>query len=232
VQTGFWKKTNSIFRGILTEHDTEHVPALELDIHDIGGHCLEFSNSEQGWMYLHRARLTSNCKQIGGHVRMWLQNIEQDWAWEDEYTRELLFAQESEDVSWRCPLHWLQRFHDNNKHQARGPSWSRNKARFKHITGEYAYAHPTVRNTHNLRGVRAARWMSDTMGCVAVDERECHSAKYLTHTLSTLLADSSDWHTVAYVPDDAEECARVLDWPNDCGLAAGGAAQGVCFMRQ
>ena len=67
------------------------------------------------------------------------------------------------------------------------------------LAGEYAYAHPTVRNTHTLRGVRAACWMSDTMGCVAADERQCHSAEYLTHTLSTLLADSTDWHAVAYV---------------------------------
>ena len=233
VQAGFWKKENNIFRGVLTEHNSEKVPALGLDIHDIGGHCLEFSINEQGWLYLHRARLTSDCQQIGGHVRTWLQNIEQDWAWENEYARQLLLPEESEEVSWRCPLHWLQRFHDDNsKHQARGPSWSRNKARFKHITGEHAYAHPTVRNTHKLRGVRAARWISDTMGCVAVDERDCHSAEYLTHTLSTLLADSSDWHAVSYVPADADECARVLDWPSDCGVAAGGAAQGTCFMRQ
>jgi hypothetical protein len=233
VQSGFWKKTNSIFRGVLTQEDTENIPALGLDIHDIGGHCLEFSITEQGWMYLHRARLTSDCKQIGGHVRTWLQNIEQDWAWENEFARKLLLPQESEDVSWRCPLHWLQRFHDDNsKHQARGPSWSRNKARFAHITGEYAYAHPTVRNTHRLRGMRAARWMSDTMGCVAVDERECHSAEYLTNTLQTLLASSSDWHAVAYVPADTDECARVLDWPADCGLASAGDGQGKCLMRQ
>jgi hypothetical protein len=70
------------------------------------------------------------------------------------------------------------------------------------------------------------------MGCVAADERECHSAAYLTHTLSTLLADSTDWHAVAYVPADTDECARVLDWPSDCGLATAGAAQGQCFMRQ
>jgi len=233
VQSGFWKKTNSIFRGVLTQEDTENIPSLGLDIHDIGGHCLEFSITEQGWMYLHRARLTSDCKQIGGHVRTWLQNIEQDWAWENEFARKLLLPQESEDVSWRCPLHWLQRFHDDNsKHQARGPSWGRNKARFAHITGEYAYAHPTVRNTHRLRGMRAARWMSDTMACVAADESECHSAEYLTHTLNTLLADSKDWHAVAYVPVDTEECARVLDWPTDCGLATAGDGQGKCLMRQ
>jgi hypothetical protein len=69
VQTGFWKKSNSIFRGVVTQEHTEIIPALGLDIHDIGGHCLDFSITEQGWMYLHRAQLTSDCKQTGGHVR-------------------------------------------------------------------------------------------------------------------------------------------------------------------
>ena len=74
--------------------------------------------------------------------------------------------------------------------------------------------------------------MSDTMGCVAADERQCHSSEYLTNTLSTLLADSKDWHAVAYVPANADECTRVLDWPSDCGLATAGDSQGQCLMRQ
>jgi hypothetical protein len=108
VQTGFWKKINSIFRGVLTQEDTENTPALGPDIHDIGGHCLEFSITEQGWMYLHQAQLTSDCKQIGVHVHTCRQNIDQDWAWENAFVRKLLLPQESEDVSWCCPLHCLQ----------------------------------------------------------------------------------------------------------------------------
>ena len=232
VQTGFWQKTNSIFRGLFTQENTNNAPAVALDLHDIAGHCLEFSITDQGWMYLHRATLSNNCQQIGGQVRAWLQNVEQDWAWEHEFARKLLLSQTTEDVSWRCPLHWLQRFHDDNsKHQARGPSWWRNKARFAHITGEYAYAHPTVRNTHRIRGIQAARWISDTMACVAVDEKQCHAAEYLKQTLTTLLADSTDWHSVAYVPEQTDECARVLDWPSDCGIATVGRDQGKCFMR-
>jgi hypothetical protein len=233
VQTGFWKQSNSIFRGILTQENTENIPAIALDIHDIGGHCLEFSITEQGWMYLHRASLSSNCKQVGGHVRTWLQNIEQDWTWENEFASKILLPQESQAVSWHCPLHWLQRFHDDNsKHQARGPSWWRNKARFAHITGENVYAHPTVRNTQRLGGMRAARWISDTMACVAVDEENCHAAEYLTKTISTLLADPTDWHAVAHVPEKTDECAHVLDWPSDCGLATEGNDPGKCLMRQ
>jgi hypothetical protein len=232
VQTGFWKKTNNIFRGFITQEHRDNAPALALDIHDIGGHCLEFSVTQQGWMYLRSAALTNQCKQIGGRVQTWLQNIEQDWAWENEFARKLLVSQESEDVSWRCPLHWLQRFHDDSsKHQARGPSWLRNKARFAHITGEYVYAHPTVRNTHKLRGLQAARWVSDTMACVAVDEKQCHAEEYLQQTLTTLLASSTDWHSVAYVPAQTDECARVLDWPSDCGLVTAGGEAGPCLMR-
>jgi hypothetical protein len=67
---------------------------------------------------------------------------------------------------------------------------------------------------------------------LAADERQCHSAEYLTRTLSTILADSTEWHTVAYVPADADGCTRVLDWPSDCGLATAGDSQGKCFMRQ
>ena len=233
VQTGFWKKTSTIFRGVLTTADSSQVPALALDSHDIGGHCLEFSISVEGWLYLHKARLTTDCQQVGGNVRTWLQNIEQDWAWEDNFARQLHLQEQTEQVSWTCPLHWLQRYHDDNsKHQARSPSWSRNKARFAHITGEHAYAHPTVLNTHRLRGVRAPRWISDTMACVAVEESQCHSEQYLAHALQTILADDGDWRAVSYVPADAEECARVLDWPSDCGMSVSGDAEGECFMRQ
>jgi hypothetical protein len=70
------------------------------------------------------------------------------------------------------------------------------------------------------------------MGCVAANESACHSARYLDHALETLLADNSAWRTVSYVPADAQECSRVLDWPDDCGLAAGGDTEGECFMRQ
>ena len=70
------------------------------------------------------------------------------------------------------------------------------------------------------------------MGCVAADEGQCHSAQYLDHALHTLLADNRGWRTVSYVPEDTQECLRVLDWPDDCGQAVGGDTEGQCFMRQ
>ena len=70
------------------------------------------------------------------------------------------------------------------------------------------------------------------MACVAVEESQCHSEQYLAHALQTILADDGDWRAVSYVPADAEECARVLDWPSDCGMSVSGDAEGECFMRQ
>lgn len=266
IERGFWKRENAIFRGLPSVRDPQEVSALALLPQDIGGHCLEFTISAQGWLYLHRASLTSECQQNGGHVRSWLQNIEQSWQWDDAHARKLtavpvgasgtgsgsdtvsdtmpdtmpdtMSDTMSEEtlpegsVSWRCPLHWLQRFHDDDsEHQARGPSWHRNKARFEHITGEYSYAHPTVRNTYKLRGLRAARFISDTMACVADNETLCHSETYLSETLQTLLA-ADQWRQVKYVPDSASECPRVLDWPHDCGqMRQGSLEQGECHMR-
>jgi len=49
---------------------------------------------------LHKALLTSNCQQVGDEVRTWLQNIEQDWAWEDSFARKILLEQQTDKVSW------------------------------------------------------------------------------------------------------------------------------------
>ena len=88
-----------------------------------------------------------------------------------------------------------------------------------------------MRNTYKLRDVHAARWLSDAMACVAVNEKDCHASEYLTHTLNTLLDDST-WHAVKYVPAHAQECPRVLDWPSDCGWATQASGPGECHVRQ
>lgn len=233
VETGFWKKTNSIFRGVQSELATQNVPAIALSPQDIGGHCLDFTISPQGWLYLHRAPLTTECEEEGSEVRSWLQNIEQSWAWDNAHAEKLLATDSTETVSWHCPLHWLQQFHDDGgEHQTRAPSWRRNKLRFEHITGEYAYAHPTVRNTYKLRGISAARFMSDTMACVAQNETQCHDDSYLSETISTLLSSQTKWHEVQYVPVSEQECPRLLDWPHDCGhIEDGSTSEGACNMR-
>jgi hypothetical protein len=169
-------------------------------------------------------------------VRDWLQNIEQDWAWEHSLAQKLLVAQEASESSrpsWRCPLHWLGQFHDDeSRHQARGPSWRRNRERFAHITGPFPFAHPTVRNAYRLRGVRAASFVSDTLACVAADSGDCHNKQYLSDTLERILS-KEEWHVVQYVTNRPDlECDRVLDWPSDCGSSTQTGLPGACNVRQ
>jgi hypothetical protein len=215
---------------------TGRVPALRLRPQDIGGHCLEFAISPSAYLYLDKVLLTSNCKQDGGRVRDWLQNIEQDWAWEHSLAQKIMAEQdvsESSRPSWRCPLHWLGQFHDDeHKHQARGPSWRRNRERFAHITGSFQFAHPTIRNAYRLRGVRAASFVSDTIACVAADSGDCHSKQYLSDTLERMLS-KEEWHVVQYVTNRPDlECDRVLDWPSDCGSSTRTGLPGACTVRQ
>jgi hypothetical protein len=235
VHAGLWQKDHDIFRG---RHMVASgpVPALRLLPHDIGGHCLEFAISAAGYMYLDKAVLANDCSKRGGRVSDWLQNIEQDWSWENSLAQQIMAHDESDDVpgarSWRCPLHWLGQFHDDNgKHQARGPSWRRNQERFSHITGSLRFAHPTVRDAYRLRGLRAASFVSDGIACVAADTKDCHSTRFLDETLTQTLTDNT-WHTVQYVSTTPElMCNRVLDWPSDCGSSTPSGAPGACILR-
>ena len=232
-QTGFWQKTSKIFRG--TETGSQLLTALALSKHDIAGHCLGFQLSEQGVLHLRVAGLHSACdsaqQRTAAPVQEWLRDIENDWAWDHAHAQALLDVEEK-SASWRCPLHWLQQYHDDNsRHQARSPSSQRNSARFKHITGEHHYAHPTVLHAYRIRGLRAPRFLGDMLACVAAAD-DCHG--YLDDALRGLLRqeqDSTDhWRPVAYVPAAEPECQRVLDWPHDCGRATP-ASTDQCVMR-
>jgi hypothetical protein len=126
LQQGFWKKENSVFSRTVSDH----LQVLRLLPSDIGGHCLDFKITANGWLYLDRAPL--DCQEKGGNICDWLQNIESNWAGEHEFVERHLdvnpLDNPSESVSWQCPLHWLWRFHDDNsRHQARAPSWLRNR---------------------------------------------------------------------------------------------------------
>ena len=69
---------------------TGDVPALKLLPHDIGGHCLEFAITAAGYLYLDKVLLKDSCDQNGGRMRDWLQNIEQEWAWENTLAQKIL----------------------------------------------------------------------------------------------------------------------------------------------
>jgi hypothetical protein len=126
--------------------------ALELNEDDIAGHCLTFHLSVEGVLALRRAGLISDCSDTRD-VIAWLAQVEQDWDWDHSHAVALhAHADQSQDecqqgVPWTCPLHCLQQYHDNDcLHQASSPSWQRNIARFRHITGVHQYVHPTVRH--------------------------------------------------------------------------------------
>jgi hypothetical protein len=223
TQSGFWSSANSVFRGQQTD---KQLTALAIDDLDIAGHCLGFSINALGTLTLRSAALSTKCDTskaalLATDVRLWLADVEQEWAWDHAHSQAVHASNEAQvaasSVAWTCPLHWLQQYHDDDgRHQARSPSWQRNAARFAHITGEHHYAHPTVRHANRIRGLRAARFLADGLACVAAPEL-CHGETYLNKTLSDILQPA--WRPVAYVPELHPECNRTLDWPVDCGKA-------------
>jgi hypothetical protein len=243
TQRGLWDPASNVFRG---RQFTDELAALALREDDIAGHCLAFELSARGTLELRGVALASACAPeaaASADVRAWLADVEQEWAWDHAHAAALHAHNESEaavaaaaaGVAWTCPLHWLQRYHDDDgRHQARSPSSQRNAARFAHITGAHRYAHPTVRHANRLRGLRAARFLGDGLACVAAAEG-CHGAEHLARTVADALQPA--WRPVAYVPESHPECTRVLDWPADCGRATpqatpGGQQQpGECVLR-
>jgi hypothetical protein len=116
VQQGFWKKENYIFRGVVRQPESN--TALQLLSSDIAGHCLNFKITEMGWLYLHQAALSDQCENNGKDIRTWLQNVEDYWAYDHDIAEKHLTLaplETSETISWHCPLHWLQRFHDDKR---------------------------------------------------------------------------------------------------------------------
>jgi hypothetical protein len=239
IERGFWNLSSSIFRGV-EDLGSSDIRAIALDENEIAGHCLHFEITTRGILRLRAAQLASTCniQSPAGKVQSWLNAVEEEWAWDHAHTAANIVPEQT-SASWKCPLHWLQQFHDDNsKYQARSPSWQRNSARFEHITVPHKYAHPTVRHANKIRGVRAPRFLSDELACVAAAGM-CHGEDYLRKTLTNLLRASNDFRKVEYVPEAHPECPRVLDWPVDCGKSIIQPMHddnvnnaGKCFMRQ
>jgi hypothetical protein len=90
---------------------------------------------------------------------------------------------------------------------------ARNEARFAHIPGEARFAHPTVRYSSRVGGLRAARFVSDGIACVGAGSApECHGPELLARSVDALVARQDAWRVVEYV--GADTCARVLDGPD------------------
>jgi hypothetical protein len=222
TQQGLWDKKNFLFRANEEMYvSKETIIALQLKDTDIGGHRLGFHVSKDGFMRLHSASMRSN-PETNVDVRSWLSHVEDDFA-ESHFRYEYVNSapgsagatppKQARDVSWRCPLHWLQTYVDDNGFdQARAPAYQRNAARFAHITGENRYAHPTVRSSIKVRELDAALFLNDALACVGPQE-ECHGFNLLNQTVQALVQDQDQWRKIEYVGSDF--CDRLLDWPEE-----------------
>jgi len=194
---------------------------------DIAGHCLEFVITDSNRLVLDRIYLSSACLRMPqAHVRDWLVDVENDyWAWQTQFKAMALAIPQDDapsQVSWRCPLHWFQMYHDDNgAYQARTPAPFRNMARFHHITMQseddtrHAFAHPTVFESAKVRNVQAAKYLHEGLACIG-KEHECHAQEFLFKTIDTLLQQQNEWKVLEYVPAQPEgQCTRVLDWPEE-----------------
>ena len=230
-QMGLWQKNNYAFRGnaeLHQEKQEELAIALGLLPTDIAGHCLEFKISDTNILSLDRVYLSSDCSRTpDAAVRRWLQNVENDhWSWQHRLKSDSTdWPQDisTPDTSWKCPLHWLQVYHDdNNAYQARTPSPHRNEARFHHITAQdpqadaqNVYAHPTVFESAIVRNVRAAKFINEALACVG-KESECHSTDLLEKSVTALMDQQDAWKVIEYTPKVSErQCTRMLDWPHE-----------------
>ena len=221
VQEGLWRRASSLFRGAEDAGLAEEATALRLAEHDIGGHRLHFRVSAEGVLRLDSVLMRSSPEAGARAPVQWLSEAEADFAEQHrlyEFAGAVPAADAEADatadaagVSWRCPLHWLQTFvSDEGRDQARSPVAARNEARFAHITGAARFAHPTVRYSSRVGGLRAARFVSDALACVGAGA-ECHGPGLLARSVDALLVQQDAWRVVEYV--GADTCARVLDWP-------------------
>ena len=228
VQAGLWNSSNYLFRSDGEAHvRADDLVSMRVKETDIAGHCLEFVVTDSNRLVLDRIYLSSDCLRMPqAQVRNWFVDVENDyWAWQTQF-KAMALAMPADDttpqVSWRCPLHWFQMYHDDNSaYQARTPAPFRNMARFHHITMQseddkrHAFAHPTVFESAKVRNVQAAKYLHEGLACIG-KEHECHAQEFLFKTIDTLLQQQDEWKVLEYVPAQPEgQCTRVLDWPEE-----------------
>jgi hypothetical protein len=216
TQQGLWNRSNTLFRARedpAAPELSQEATALRLFEHDIGGHVLHFRVNAAGVLRLQSVFMQSDpAPGAQADVGDWLARAEEDFAEQHVLYEFVHKVAEARDVSWRCPLHWLQTFvSDGGYDQARVPVAARNEARFEHITGSGSrFAHPTVRHSSKIPNLQAAHFLSDGLACVG-SAGDCHGREWLDRSIDSLLRRQDEWQVVEYVGE--ETCARVLDWP-------------------
>lgn len=216
VHSGVWD--SRLFRG-QREVKFGNLDALKISDRDIAGHVLVFriegSNEATAEMFVEYLPLAPySPSQNVTKVSSWMISVESDFEWQHRQQLTYLLNKNSvkEYSSWTCPLQWLTTYSDVASlfHAAKAPSPLRNEVRFAHIVKNWTYAHPTVSSIFRIQQLKAARFVSDSIACIAVSGIGCSG---LFNATKTFVSALDTWKTVEFIGAESSRCNRVLDWP-------------------
>ena len=214
---GLYSTSNSIFRR--TKFTPSTLPVLQVLDSDIGGHAFHFklqrNSFESDELHLECVLLATTPERKKSQTQKnWLQNLESKWKWQHDRLQEAwpeVPQDPSKRPSWKCPLQWISAYSDSSKtFAARVPNAYRNRVRFKHITGEHAFAHPTVQSISKMQKLLPAYYKADHI-MVAIDKESFHTHGQLDEVIGNLY--NPTWTQVEIEQDDTA-CEQILDWPS------------------
>ena len=234
-EPGLFHTSNSIFRR--NKFTPQTLPVLRVLKTDIGGHALHFQLKPIGRsgheMHLEAVLLQSNPQRKTLSIeKNWLQNIESKWQWqharlEEVWPRPSVFNA----PSWKCPLQRIAAYSDSSKTFAtRTPNALRNQVRFKHITNQHEYAHPTVQSASKLTNLVSAYYKADHIIC-AMDKESCVTPHQLSEVIQTLY--HRPWTLIKI--ENTTQCTQILDWPHQSyrlrdAINSENIVRGNCFV--
>jgi len=217
-QAGIFIASNSIFRQ--AQFKPTLLPTLRVLKTDIGGHALHFDlgTSQANSLQLRCILLSSNppqaCTSNSRTSREWLQDLEAKFNWQHDILRntwpDFVVSASASPPSWKCPLQWVSAYSGGTQSfAARLPNRDRNKVRFKHITGDYNTAHPTVKSVMRTTQLQPAYFKAEHIMC-AVNKESCVTQDQLDDVLQTVY--HRDWKRVK-VEGSTTKCGQIVDWP-------------------
>ena len=225
VEEGFWNSSNAIFRGdrFSTERQ-DTLSALRLLPTDIGGHYLQFvvdlDNIYLLCADLHHDTPTEQCAHS---VSAWKAHIDEFWSLQHDLQQSRWPATGTATPDWKCPLRWQDAWSSSGReYDVRVPNGARNEIRFRHLTTDKFYAHPTVISVNPLTDMTAARYIADSHLCLHGESAEgleagCKGVAVLAEVLQALRVEgvvgktATPWTTVRRL---GKSCSAILDWPH------------------
>lgn len=214
---GLYNSSNSIFRR--TKFTPSTLPVLQVLDSDIGGHAFHFKLQKSSFqgdeLHLECVLLATTPRRKKSQTeKNWLQNLESKWKWQHDRLQETwpeVPNDPSKRPSWKCPLQWISAYSDSRKtFAARVPNAYRNRVRFKHITGEHAFAHPTVQSISKMQNLLPAYYKADHI-MVATNKENIRKSEQLNEVIDNLY--NPTWTKVEIEQDDTA-CKQILDWPS------------------